>query len=69
MTLISTLRGVLIRPHAGSIGGVQGSNISSVPHTGFLVDTNVKIRQGVGYESTTCHRYYELTLSRPVNNT
>ena len=68
MTLISTLRGMLIRPPAGSIWGVQGSNTWSVTHTGFLVATNIKIQQGVRYESTKCYRYYELTLSRPVSD-
>ena len=31
--------------------GVRGSNIWSVTHTGFLVATNIKIRQGVRYET------------------
>ena len=29
-------------------------------HTGFLVATNIKIRQGVRYERTKCYRCYEL---------
>ena len=55
MTRIWTLRGMLIRPYAGSIGGVQGTNTWSVTHTGFFVATGLKIRQGVKYEATQCY--------------
>ena len=41
--------------------GVSGVYIRAATHTGFFVATNIKIRQGVGYESTKCYRRYELT--------
>ena len=69
MTLISTLRGILIRPPAGSIGGVQGSNTWSVTHTGFFVATNIKIQQSIGCVSTrVCGLLVSLFLVEEENN-
>ncbi len=58
-----------VHPRAWATGGVGGIYIRAATHTGFLVATNIKIRQGVRYESTKCYRYYELTFSRPESNT
>ena len=46
-----------VHPRAWATGGVQGSNTWSVTHTGGFVATGFKVRQGVRYESTKCHRY------------
>ena len=35
--------------------------IRAVTRTGFFVAINIKVRQGVRYESTKCYRRYELT--------
>ena len=46
--------------HAGPQGVCRVVIVRVCNRSGFLVATNIKIRQGVGYESTQCYRYYEL---------
>ena len=56
-------RYAFVHPRAwaiGGIGGIGGIYIRAATHTGFFVATNIKIRQGVRYESTKCYRFLTL---------
>ena len=53
-------RYAFVHPRAWAIGGIGGIYIRAATRTGFLVATNIKIRQGVRYESTKCNMFLTL---------
>ena len=53
-------RYAFVHPRAAAILFKPDVCIRTITHSGFLVATNIKIRQDVRYESTECHRLLTL---------